>query len=319
MLTKLYLSGEKVKIAPVKSAKDFHAKPYVWIRAVTPNDEEMALLAQVLSLDDLGLEDLKSFLEFGDRSRLEKDDFLQIVYAVPTIVDNEVDTEDIMIFAKRDVVVTIERERLAICNNYQNRAEKNKGKYLFAQNAGFFISEFLDEAGTRFLKHVNKIESRIDVLSSLDKPLTKEQIDAVASANYTLSIFNRSSLANLEVLSSLKKTYHESLVSENREAFADMYFDALQVVDAQKVQREMIMNLFNIQSIISGNQMNKYMKKLTAFAFIIMVPTLVSSIYGMNVRGLPFAEHEYGFWFVFISLTIITVSLYAWFKKNDWL
>jgi magnesium transporter len=107
------------------------------------------------------------------------------------------------------------------------------------------------------------------------------------------------------------------LLASDREAFADIYFDALQILDTLKIQREMIMNIFNIQSIISSNQMNWFMKKLTALALIIMIPTLISGIYGMNVDNLPFADQ--GFWFVIVVMFFVTGMLFFMFKKFDWL
>jgi magnesium transporter len=93
----------------------------------------------------------------------------------------------------------------------------------------------------------------------------------------------------------------------------------LQIIDALKIQREIIMNIFNLQSMILSNQMNAFMKKLTALALIIMVPTLISGIYGMNVSNLPFATSSWSFLFVFGFMILITGTIFFAFKKQDWL
>ena len=318
MITKVFLARDEVVLQPVDSAAVLaQKKKLAWVRVVNPSDEEVDLLASFLSFEEQDLDELKSFLKEGDRSRVEKYDFLRIVYSVPTIVDKEIETEELLIFGLKNMVLTVERTRLQVCELLFSRFQKQKGKYLLKRNAGFFISELIDEINGRFQRHVNKIESNLDVLSGKGKMLTNVQVEAISSANNTLSFFNQATLANIEVLNTLRKMYHIVFLPADREAFADIYFDALQVLDTLKIQREMIMNIFNIQSIISSNEMNLFMKKLTALALIIMIPTLISGIYGMNVTNLPFAQH--GFWVIVGLMVVVTAVLYVIFKKFDWL
>ena len=320
MFHRVSLSKDKLHVKEVSSSADLPSgRSSSWCRVVNPSEAELDLLVSFLGLDDEDKEDIQFFLKEGARSRVEKGDLLMIVYSVPVIVDGEAETEQIMIFAKRSLAVTIEAKKSHVCQKFFDLALKNKGRYLFKRNAGFFVTELIDETNTRFLRHVNRIEASIDLIESQSGLLTNEQVNAISSANSTLSFFNQSTLANIEVLNSLRKTHHESLTKENREEFQDIYYDALQILDALKLQREMIMNIFNIQSILSNNQMNAFMKKLTALALIIMIPTLISGIYGMNVAGLPFAGGPEAFWIVIGVMLLITGTLYAVFRRADWL
>lgn len=320
MFRKVSLSKEKLSIREVSSRADIVVgRTPSWVRLVNPTADELDLLVDFLQLDPEDKEDMQFFLKEGGRSRVEKGNLLLIVFSVPVIVNKEVETEQIMIFVKRNLVVTIEAKKSTICENFFALAEKNKGKYLFKRNAGFFVTELIDEINARFLRHVNRIEAKIDVIESSSKLLTRSQVEAVASANSTLSFFNQSTMANIEVLNSLRKMYHESLTADNREEFGDIYYDSLQILDALKIQREAIMNLFNMQSIISANQMNTFMKKLTALALIIAVPTLISSVYGMNVVDLPLAEHSGGFWIILGLMVGVTVAIGYLFFRREWL
>jgi magnesium transporter len=319
MIRRVSLEKEQLRVEEYAGKDSLSSKGLSWLRVVDPSGEELDQVAGLLSLDKQDKEDIEFFLKEGGRSRVEKGNLLLIVYSVPVIVDGDVETEHIMIFARRGLVVTLEAKKVTICENAFERAQHNKGKYLFKRNAGFFVTELIDEINTRFLRHVNRIEERIDVLESSSKLLTRAQVEAVASANSTLSFFNQSTMANIEVLNSLRKTYHESLSADNREEFQDIYYDALQILDALKLQREAIMNLFNMQSIISANSMNVFMKKLTALALIIAIPTLISSIYGMNVVDMPLAQHANGFWLILAVMVLITVILILVFFKREWL
>lgn len=319
MIRRVSLEKEQLRIEEYSKGAPLPAKGLSWLRVVDPSGDDLDIIVGLLSLDRQDKEDIEFFLKEGGRSRVEKGNHLLIVYSVPVIVEGDVETEHIMIFARRNMVVTLEAKQVKVCEHAFERAQRNKGKYLFKRNAGFFVTELIDEINTRFLRHVNRIEASIDVLESSSKLLTREQVEAVASANSTLSFFNQSTMANIEVLNSLRKTYHESLSADNREEFQDIYYDALQILDALKLQREAIMNLFNMQSIISANSMNVFMKKLTALALIIAIPTLISSIYGMNVVDMPLAQHVQGFWLILGMMVFITVVLTVVFFKREWL
>ncbi len=71
-----------------------------------------------------------------------------------------------------------------------------------------------------------------------------------------------------------------------------------------------------VASIISNN-LNIVMKLLTTITIVMSIPTMVSSFYGMNVRGLPFAEHPYGFWIVLGFAALISLIVALIFSKKD--
>ena len=71
-----------------------------------------------------------------------------------------------------------------------------------------------------------------------------------------------------------------------------------------------------VASVISNN-LNIVMKLLTTMTIVLSIPTMVSSFYGMNVRGLPFAEHPYGFWIVIVIAVIISLLVAIIFSKKD--
>jgi magnesium transporter len=69
-------------------------------------------------------------------------------------------------------------------------------------------------------------------------------------------------------------------------------------------------------SIISNN-LNSVMKVLTALTIVISMPTIISSLWGMNVQ-VPFAENPLGFGFVvLIAMALTGIAVWV-FIKRDW-
>jgi magnesium transporter len=318
MIDVLYANREKIEIKELKDAKGIDSKKFVWIRAVSPQEDEIITIEKLMNFDDDDAEDFRDFLKEGARPRLTKEDYVEIIYSVPFYEDGDLITEPIIIYVYKNFVLTVERNKIPICEKIVLFAKRNKGKYLFKKNTSFFASEIIDRINDEFLSNVNKIASRTDIITSKNIQLNEQQIDSIFSASTTLSFFNQAILANIEVLNGLKKLHHKSFKADDRETFNDIYFDALQILDTEKVQREVIMNVFNMQSIISSNKINEFMKKLTSLALIIMIPTLITGIYGMNLNWLPFAGHENGFGYIVAIMALITITTYLVFKKIDW-
>ena len=99
---------------------------------------------------------------------------------------------------------------------------------------------------------------------------------------------------------------------KNKEDFTELYYDALQIFDAAKVQREILLHLFSLQSIISTAKLNEYLNRLTVLALIIMIPTLISGVYGMNIP-LPFMHSPHAFYIVIgfmLAATLIGLGIF---------
>jgi magnesium transporter len=82
--------------------------------------------------------------------------------------------------------------------------------------------------------------------------------------------------------------------------------------------REAIASVFDTSLALADVRMNQIMKKLTSWAAIIAVPTLVTSFVGMNVR-FPLVGSIVGFWFYLALMVVVGIVLYFVFRAKDWL
>jgi magnesium transporter len=65
--------------------------------------------------------------------------------------------------------------------------------------------------------------------------------------------------------------------------------------------------------------MNEIMKKLTSWAAIILIPTLIAGIYGMNFNHMPELRWRYGYYYALGLMLLVGLILYRAFKRRDWL
>jgi magnesium transporter len=69
---------------------------------------------------------------------------------------------------------------------------------------------------------------------------------------------------------------------------------------------------------MQSNKMNLIMKRVTSWAAIIAVPTLITGFYGQNIP-FPGFEHAWGFWTSSVAIVLVSAVLYRSFRKRDWL
>jgi Mg2+ and Co2+ transporter CorA len=118
-------------------------KKLSWTRAVNPSEEEFETLAKLLDLDDDDKEELQDFLTEGDRPRLNKEEFVEIIYSAPVAEDNEIKTEPLAFYIKNNLLITFERKRLPVCENIAFKAMKNKNVYMFKKQKLNLLQKFL--------------------------------------------------------------------------------------------------------------------------------------------------------------------------------
>ena len=90
------------------------------------------------------------------------------------------------------------------------------------------------------------------------------------------------------------------------------------VANAADALREAMSSIFDTSLALADVRMNQIMKKLSGWAAIIAVPTLVTSFVGMNV-GFPLQGSATGFWVYFLLMITASVVLYFVFRARDWL
>jgi magnesium transporter len=107
------------------------------------------------------------------------------------------------------------------------------------------------------------------------------------------------------------------IFADDKELIDDLRIDNEQVVDSARILLKTIQNVRNASEAILANNLNNRIKTLTVLTILLTIPTIISSLYGMNVP-LPFADSAHSFLFVLLMVAGLVTLLGWYFKKNDW-
>ncbi len=280
-----------------------------WIRSISPKENELVKLSEI---SNIPLDEFQESLEEEERPRLVRKKYIELIYNAPHRFDEKLLTMSIYFYIIGNLIITIEEEPNTVLDRLEKKGKRNS---YFLKSAGKFLYTVLDSINDEYLTFIEKIARNLDTLKNPEKQI---RILDLYHSNLTSAYFNQSIIANLEVLNQLKKSHHQIFNAQDRENFNELYYDKLQILDTEKIQRELIMNMIDIQSIISTDRLNKTMTRLTALAIIIAIPTLISGIYGMNIP-LPLQESSIAFPAVMGGMFVVIIVALGLMRKMEWI
>jgi magnesium transporter len=299
----------------------------VWVGLRSPDTARMDSLAEELSLDPLAVEDALDVHERPKATHYETHTFLT-AYALDLDRDSgELRQAQISAFVMRHALVTVHNDDWfdidVAVKRWDENSELNKlgGKALayglldVLVDGHFSVIQALDD-------EIEGLEDLLfgDVPAGTKRPAanSKQGLQRRTFAlRKSLVQARRVILPMREVLNTVTRR-DSGLQEELRPYFEDLYDHVLRAAEWTESLRDMISSVFETNLSLADARLNTIMKKLTAWAAIIAIPTAVTGFYGQNVPYPGFGTHA-GF-FTSASIMIgLVVTLYIMFKRKDWL
>jgi magnesium transporter len=119
-------------------------------------------------------------------------------------------------------------------------------------------------------------------------------------------------------IEAISKGGYIHLYEKDNDLLEDMSIAIRQSVDNCTVSVKSIKNLRDSYQAIFTNNLNNNIRLLTSLTVILTIPTIVGSLFGMNIP-LPFAESESAFVFIVLAIFLIAFGFYIILKRKDWI
>lgn len=288
----------------------------VWAHAVSPTEEETEALITAFGVDKAILEDAQDFFEVPRLERSGSAVYFFTRYPYDE-VDEDIDTAPLLIVVGETFVLTVVQREVPFL------AQILKGKFpkdtdiATTQKAKFFIQIMsrltvaYERELTRMRKAVYKDRARLRKIRTRD-------IERLVSYEHTLNDALAAIVPTNAWLNDVLGGNHVQLFSDDIELIEDLRIANNQLIDSARSILKTIQNIRGASEAILTNALNNTMKTLTALTILLTVPTIVASIYGMNV-ALPLQEHSNAFWLVIVLVVMIVSLVTFFFIRNRWL
>lgn len=300
--------------------EETEARPGCWIHMVLPTKEESELIGKMLGVE-IDPADIMAALDEEESARIELEDgYTLILVDIPTLErrhEKEVYTTiPLGIILTQQHIITVCGKETPILQFFQT----GRTKEFSTKKKMRFVYQILFRIASLYQNNLRIIDKkRIEIESKVEGDTEDFDLIELHELESTLVYFATSLRANGVVLDRLTRYKRLEQYPDDQELLDDVIVENKQAIEMTSIYRDIINGTRELLSSIIDNRLNNVMKYLATITIIMAIPTIISGLYGMNVRNdsIPFAENPYGFAIVAsITAAIVLIVLIVLRKKK---
>lgn len=287
-------------------------QPNCWIQVTCPTDEDQEYLQDTFHIPDYFLSDIS---DTDERARYEYDDgWMLIILRIPYVKEvrsrTPYTTVPLGIIHKRDVTITVcyyETNMMIDFVSYQQKRHEG-----FTDFVDMTFRLFLSSA-VWYLKRLKQISNLIEKAKhNLDQDVNNESLIGLSRLQDSLTYFITSIRGNENLLQKLK--FKLQVDELDADLIEDVGIEMTQARETTNIYSDILKSTMDTYSSIINNNINTVMRTLTSVSIIMMFPTLISSLFGMNlVNGME--TSTYGFT-IAIVLSVVVSGASWWILRR---
>ena len=288
---------------------------FKWIDVLSPTSEELGKLAtdfgihEAFIADVLQPEHLPKYEPVGSTSF-----FIVRYYSAEG--DEPVDTiqgltNKIAIFQTDDLVITIHRKDVELINELKTNLVDTgecKGTFHLLNRLIKAVFQSYEAPAHTLAKEIDSFESQTFLTQSPPPGLK-----GLYHVKRQLEVGRRLLILSKDILEQIDDPEHQD---PNTRDTRDLYIRILTLYDTMSENTNHLLTLY---FSISAQKTNEVIRVLTIFSVFFMPLTFVVGIYGMNFEFMPELHWKVGYPAVMLVLVAVTISIYLWFRRKQWL
>ena len=291
---------------------------FVWIGMHEPDAAEIQDVAEVFGLHPLAVEDA---VAAHQRPKLERyGDMVFIVLKTLWYVDaaDAVETGEIAMFVGADFVVTV---RHGDGNELHSaREELEASQQILTHGPGGIVYAVIDRVVDEYLDVVDDLEVDVDEIeASVFSPERTQDAGRIYVLKRELAEVRRAVLPLREPVARLAQGSVPNVPSSATPFFRDVSDHLARAAETVDSLDALLSTAFDAHTAQISMQQNDDMRKISAGAALIVVPTFIAGVYGMNFRHMPELDWRYGYPFSLLLMATTVAVLWVWFKRSGWL
>lgn len=306
----------------------------LWMDIIDVSDEIIDLLTTSFNLHPLTIEDI---ILPNARPKVENfHDYLLLVMfalefqngsaATPEAqrktsvlqVSAKVKTVEIDCCLGRNFLVTFHDrplKSLAICKDRIKRQSP-----IMLNGADALLYAILDSCVDNYFPVISEFDNMVDQMSDeLFTAPTQETLRKIYNLKNDIMHLRRTIGPQADVISIIARGDYEFVTPANILYYRNIYDNLVRLNDIVGTSRDIITGALEAYVSVVSNRLNEIMKTLTVVSMLLMPPTMIASIYGMNFRHMPELDSIYGYPLVMGVMALITVIMLVYFKRRKWL
>jgi magnesium transporter len=282
-----------------------------WIHVEDATTDDLAALAQLLGLEQTDLHDC---LDKFEVPRVEKIQNTVLIFTRhPSEYETGLYTSTLAIILAPHYIVTVSPHQCHLIQNFLQ--QKNKLSTL--QKSKLLISILL-KITQDFTAHIRRVRHNVLTQEKEMISVDSDDITALTKNEEVLNQYHSTLIPLRNVLEAITSGRYTNLYEKDQDLLEDLLNTVKQSEDLCNISLKSIRSLRDSYQIIFTNNLHKTIKLLTALTILFSIPTMLASLYGMNVM-LPFASNPFAFFYLIGATGFIIIIAVLYFQRKRWL
>jgi magnesium transporter len=314
-----YQDGRKIADINASEIRSYVSRPecFVWVALFEPSPEELEAMAREFGLHDLAIEDAR---HGHQRPKIEEyGESLFVVLHTVEIGGEEFNIGEVDIFVGGNYVLSVRSGTQRGFADVRARCEREPE--LLRHGSGYVLYAIMDAVVDRYFPVLDALEVQLE---EVEKRIFTGQhdraiIEALYGLKQKLMTLKHATGPLLEASGRLhggRVPYH---CAQLQEYFRDVYDHLFRLNQSVESAREMLTTAITVNMSLLTAQENEVTKRLAAYGALVLVPTMVAGIYGMNFEHMPELGWRFGYPLVIGVMLAIDAYLFYRFRKAKWL
>ncbi|MEQ1759121.1 MAG: magnesium/cobalt transporter CorA [Vicinamibacterales bacterium] len=289
-----------------------------WVDVTSPTDEDGRLLSELFHFHPLSVEDALSTIQFPKVEQY--DDYL---YMVLHGIDFRKKQHH---FATLDVDFFLGRNYLVTVHTGESRSVKRitelcaRRENVLAEGPVALLHRIVDAMVDNYRPEIDALEARISKLEEQAFTGRDNIVKSLLQLKRDLSSLRRVVIPQRDAIGRLARREFGSISEEMTYRFRDVYDHLVRISDEATIFQDRVNGILEAHLSAVSNRLNEVMKVLTVMSTIFLPLTVLTGMWGMNIR-LPYMPggEAAQFWWIGAMMAAVVVVMLAYFKRRNWL
>jgi magnesium transporter len=285
-----------------------------WTSVVCPTKEETKYLLEELQIPEAFYNDIE---DIDERPRIEiENGWCLIIIRIPFKSNDEklpFNTAPLGLIFKDDTFVSLSFQQTDILSDFVTYTQRKK---ILIKDHFDLVLKLLLSSSVWFQKYLKQINQRIKLAEqNLEKSIKNEELQALLQIEKCL-VFFITSLKGNDILFHRMRNLKNHKDTFDLDLLEDVEIELRQAEETTNIYSNILTGMMDAYASVISNNLNIIMKRLTSISIILMIPTLVASLYGMNVPN-NLQDNKNGLLIIIVISIVISILGVFFFKKKN--
>lgn len=310
MIRSLRYSGNSVKKSSISSIK---IGERIWIDLHKPSEKE---LSKVNKLTGIYVQDMKKVLSKDELPRcINRKTYSMVILRA---LNPKTGYSPFGIYISNKFIVTVHSKKVLTVDELFELLQGDQGKEFFSNGITYIFLRIVSYVTKRFQSEIDKLEDEVDELEDGILGGKVKSPNRIFNLKQVQMNIRRALVTNRDLIDIVSSDYSKFITTKNNNWFSELKMEINQGVSISEMSRERLTGTMDMYMSSISNRLNDIMRSFTVVASLLLLPMLISGIWGMNFAKIPFFDNPIGF-FVPIIIMIASVFLMGmWFKQKKW-